>query len=161
MYPSELPQWPFWAALGPEPLGIPPAELAAHFGQSFARRRGPVKNALLDQTVVAGVGNIYADESLFLARINPNSRADSIPGPKLLALAESLQEVLLTSIRECGSSIRDYRDALGNAGAFQNSFAVYGKKDGQCTCCGKTLSSCRLAGRATVYCDRCQTTFTQ
>ena len=156
MYPHELPLWPFWAGLGPEPLGMPPEALAAHFARSFARRRCPVKNALLDQSVVAGVGNIYADESLFLAGILPIAKADRIPEPKLLRLAQALQSVLRQSIDECGSSVRDYRDALGNAGAFQNSFAVYGRKNENCRTCGEPLQSCRIAGRATVYCPVCQ-----
>lgn len=156
MSPHELALWPFWAGLGPEPLGISPKELASHFLHSFTRRRCPVKNALLDQSVVAGVGNIYADESLFLAGILPTARTDSIPEPRLLNLAKALQSVLQQSIEECGSSIRDYRDALGNAGAFQNSFAVYGRKNEPCRTCGNPLQSCRLAGRATVYCPVCQ-----
>lgn len=159
MLAEELPQWPFWAALGPEPLGIPPGELAAHFAKSFAGRKSSIKSALLDQGMVAGIGNIYADESLFKAGIDPRSKAGALPREKLAALAESLQAVLLQSIRECGSSIRDYRDALGNAGAFQNSFTVYGRKGEACRLCGRALEGCKLSGRATVLCPYCQKLF--
>ena len=160
MLAEELPGWPFWASLGPEPLGMPPERLAAHFAEQFAKKRSSIKSALLDQSIVAGVGNIYADESLFSARIDPRSKAGSVPAGHLFALAESLQAVLRQSIEECGSSIRDYRDALGNAGAFQNSFAVYGRKDEVCKVCGHaSLQSCKLSGRGTVFCPVCQTLF--
>ena len=79
MLREELPAWPFWAGLGPEPLGMPPQQLAMHFARSFAGRRSSVKSVLLDQSVVAGVGNIYADESLFSAGIDPRSRAAEVP----------------------------------------------------------------------------------
>ena len=156
MKPGELDDWPFWRSLGPEPLDGPPESLAAHLFTVFAARRGAVKSLLLDQEVVAGVGNIYADESLFKAGIHPGARACDISAPRLLTLAAALQEILFLSIRECGSSIRDYRDANGNAGAFQNSFAVYGRKDKRCPSCGSTLEGTRIAGRSTVFCPRCQ-----
>ncbi len=156
MFPNELEEWPFWAQLGPEPLDISAKELAESFAASFAGRRMPIKAALLDQRLVAGIGNIYADEALHKAGIAPTARAGDLPLPKLLALAEALQAVLLQSISQCGSSIRDYRDALGNAGAFQNSFAVYGRKGQPCLCCGRTLLFCRIAGRGSVYCPACQ-----
>ena len=160
MLAEELPDWPFWASLGPEPLGMPPEHLAAHFADQFAQKRSSIKSALLDQRIVAGVGNIYADESLFSARIDPRSKAGAVPAGHLLALAGALQAVLRQSIEECGSSIRDYRDALGNAGAFQNSFAVYGRKDEECKACGHaSLQGCKLSGRGTVFCPVCQTFF--
>jgi formamidopyrimidine-DNA glycosylase len=156
MRPSELLHWPFWAKLGPEPLGMPPGALAAHLAAAFAGRRSAVKSLLLNQEIVAGVGNIYADESLFQAGRAPTAKADDIPPARLEALAASLQAILRQSIKECGSSIRDYRDALGKAGAFQNSFAVYGRKGERCTRCGAPLAHARVAGRATVYCPKCQ-----
>lgn len=159
MRPGDLERWPFWTSLGPEPLDISPEALAAHFARSLSGRRASIKTSLLDQTVVAGVGNIYADESLFAARIDPRSHARAVPEKSLLALAKALQNVLRQSIEECGSSIRDYRDALGNAGAFQNSFAVYGRKDASCISCGLALASCKLSGRGTVFCPKCQTYF--
>ena len=152
MRPDELEAWPFWQALGPEPLEASDADIASR----FAARGGAIKAVLLDQTVVAGVGNIYADESLFRAGILPTARASAIPSPALERLARELKAVLLHSIEECGSSIRDYRDAQGNAGAFQNSFAVYGRKGEACRRCGGALAFARVAGRGTVYCPACQ-----
>lgn len=156
MRPTELDAWPFWKKLGPEPLDCPASALAKHFGAVFLRRRASVKALLLDQTIVAGIGNIYADESLFQAKIRPDRPAENLNTGELELLAASLQEILRRSIKECGSSIRDYRDALGNAGAFQNSFAVYGRKNENCRSCGSALESCRTGGRSTVFCPGCQ-----
>lgn len=154
--PDDLPKWPFWAQLGPEPLEMLPKELAAHLAAHCKNKRAAIKAVLLDQRVVAGIGNIYADESLFKAGIDPTAPAAAVAPARFLALAEALQAILRLSIEECGSSIRDYRDAAGNAGAFQNSFAVYGRKDAPCVRCGKALQHARIAGRGTVYCPHCQ-----
>lgn len=154
--PADLAAWDFWAGLGPEPLEASVEDLARHLGGVFRGKSRAVKAALLDQTVVAGIGNIYADESLFKAGIAPQCPCGGISEKKLLALAGAVQSVLGQSIRECGSSIRDYRDARGNAGAFQNNFAVYGRKGQTCQACGRALKDCRVAGRSTVYCPTCQ-----
>ncbi|MDR0339693.1 MAG: bifunctional DNA-formamidopyrimidine glycosylase/DNA-(apurinic or apyrimidinic site) lyase [Desulfovibrio sp.] len=156
MRPDELADWPFWRNLGPEPLELSRDELAAHLASRFSGRARSVKACLLDQTILAGIGNIYADEALFKAGIRPSGAAASLDGAGLAALAGALQEILALAIRECGSSIRDYRDALGNAGAFQNNFAVYGRKGETCLACGGPLQSARVAGRGTVYCPACQ-----
>ena len=152
MAPEELSCWSFWQSLGPEPLETPDVTLA----QRFAGSKAAIKAVLLDQAVVAGVGNIYADESLFRAGILPMARASSLAPERLEALAGHLKDVLRQSIDECGSSIRDYRDAQGNAGAFQNNFAVYGRKGETCRLCGSPLEATRVAGRGTVYCPKCQ-----
>lgn len=152
MAPEELNNWPFWQSLGPEPLETPDKELALR----FSGRKAAIKAVLLDQAVVAGVGNIYADESLFRAGILPTARASSLAQGRLEALASHLKDVLRLSIEECGSSIRDYRDAQGNAGAFQNNFAVYGRKGEACRVCNTPLEFTRVAGRGTVYCPKCQ-----
>lgn len=148
---TELDAWKFWRELGPEPLEMTAAEFAAR----FASRRA-MKALLLDQSVVAGVGNIYADESLFRAGIRPDARGCDVAPEALAALHEALVDVLLLSIRECGSSIRDYRTARGDVGAFQNSFFVYGRAGEKCRVCGKKLGAARTAGRATVFCPKCQ-----
>ena len=148
---QELDEWNFWQTLGPEPLEMSSQE----FVRCFESRKN-VKALLLDQSVVAGVGNIYADESLFRAGIRPNARGCDIAPDRLMALHKSLLEVLLLSIRECGSSIRDYRTARGDVGAFQNSFYVYGRAGERCRGCGGVLESARVAGRATVFCPNCQ-----
>lgn len=149
--PELLAAWPFWRDLGPEPLEMDARELCA-------RLKGgrPIKQALLDQTVLAGIGNIYADESLFLAGVSPLRPANSLGEEETGRLLDSIQAVLRLSIEQCGSSIRDYRDANGDAGAFQNSFNVYGRGGELCKKCGKPLIKCKVGGRATVYCSGCQ-----
>ena len=124
---KELANWNFWRELGPEPLELTPENFASLF-----RSRKAVKALLLDQSVLAGVGNIYADESLFRAGIRPDAKGCDIEPERLVALHKALVEVLLLSIRECGSSIRDYRTARGDVGAFQNSFYVYGRAGERC-----------------------------
>ena len=148
--PATLAAWPFWAGLGPEPLEIS----AVDFAVRLAGRRGRIKALLLDQRVLAGCGNIYADESLFRAGIRPD--AQQLSAPRLERLHGALCEVLRESIRQCGSSIRDYRTARGDAGAFQNSFRVYGRAGERCLECGASLEGSRIAGRATVCCPKCQ-----
>lgn len=150
--PASLASWPFWTRLGPEPLEID----AESFALRFAHRRRAIKALLLDQTVLAGCGNIYADESLFRAGIRPDAGGDSLSPERLRRLHGALQEVLREAIAACGSSIRDYRTARGDAGAFQNSFRVYGRKGEKCLRCGTPLLSCRVAGRTGVYCPHCQ-----
>lgn len=152
MRPEQLPDWPFWAKLGLEPL----EHTAEVLAESLAAKKGQIKNVLLDQTVIAGIGNIYADESLFRAGIRPDRKTERVPREKLAPLALHIQEILREAIEACGSSIRDYRDAEGNAGAFQNKFNVYGRGGQACKVCGTTLTACRVAGRGTVYCDQCQ-----
>lgn len=152
MRPAELPDWPFWAKLGLEPLTHSPEELAGR----IAAKKGRIKNVLLDQTVIAGIGNIYADESLFRAGIRPDAKCEGLDKKRLVPLAAQVQEILREAIAACGSSIRDYRDADGNAGAFQNKFKVYGRGGQTCTVCGHALTSARVAGRGTVYCEKCQ-----
>lgn len=156
MLPQDLNQWPFWANLGPEPLGMGAKELGLHLAETLAGRKTSIKAALLDQRVVAGVGNIYADESLFRAGIAPMLPAASLPLKRMIRLAGDLQAILTKAIEECGSSIRNYRDANGNAGAFQNAFAVYGRKGARCRGCLTPLEDTRVAGRGTVYCPKCQ-----
>lgn len=152
MLPEDFASWPFWKGLGPEPLVTSKNTLA----ERFFIKRSSIKSALLDQKIVAGVGNIYADEALFAAKIAPDRPAQSISLSDRICLASYLQKILRQSIEECGSSIRDYRDAKGNAGAFQNNFSVYGRKGESCHICNNPLSFARIAGRGTVYCPYCQ-----
>ncbi|MGE4290793.1 MAG: bifunctional DNA-formamidopyrimidine glycosylase/DNA-(apurinic or apyrimidinic site) lyase [Desulfovibrio sp.] len=151
--PAELAAWSFWQALGPEPLEL--GETA--FISRFQGRRARIKALLLDQRVLAGVGNIYADESLFRAGIRPDAIASSLSVQRLDRLRKALQEVLLQAISENGSSISDYRTARGDAGAFQNSFQAYGKAGQPCARCGEVLCGCRVAGRSSTFCHKCQT----
>lgn len=150
--PDMLARWSFWRELGPEPLDLTEATFAA----CLSRKNAAVKAVLLDQKVLAGVGNIYADESLFAAGIDPRRKASTLSAAKRDRLLRCLKNVLRLSIEQCGSSIRDYRDADGNVGAFQNSFAVYGKGGEPCRVCGRPLEKIRVAGRGTVFCPHCQ-----
>lgn len=152
MLPHELEAWDFWQKLGPEPLETPAKVLA----QRLHARGGSIKAVLLDQTVVAGIGNIYADEALFQSGIVPTAAASSLSMPRLTRLAQAVQSVLQRSIEECGSSIRDYRDANGDAGSFQNHFFVYGRKGALCRVCNTPLDCSKVAGRTTVWCRSCQ-----
>lgn len=147
----ELERWSFWRGLGPEPLEMTDEEFAARLLSGAA-----VKSLLLNQSVVAGVGNIYADESLFRAGIRPDVPGRALSEERRRGLHRALVEVLLESIRECGSSIRDYRTARGDVGAFQNRFRVYGRAGERCSVCGRRLTSARVAGRTTVWCPHCQ-----
>ena len=149
--PAGLEQWDFWKKLGPEPLEMTDEAFAARFSSGRA-----VKALLLDQSVVAGVGNIYADESLFRAGIRPGTPGRALSRQRLAKLHRALVEVLLASIGECGSSIRDYRTARGDVGAFQNRFFAYGRAGETCLVCGRKLQSGRVAGRATAWCPHCQ-----
>lgn len=150
--PEELEDWTFWAVLGPEPLEMS----AKDFVVRMQARTTKIKALLLDQRVVAGVGNIYADESLFRAGIRPDASGKELSATRLRGLHRALQEVLTQAIAENGSSISDYRNARGDAGAFQNSFRVYGKAGESCTECGHTLCGCKVSGRSSTFCPKCQ-----
>ncbi len=149
---SSLEHWPFWKKLGLEPLMYSPSELATR----LTGKKAGIKGLLLNQEYIVGIGNIYADEALFAAKILPTRKANTISHSKLVELCSAIQKILLLSIEQCGSSIRDYRTAHGDAGSFQNTFAVYGRGGEACKCCGQQLISSRVAGRSTVFCEICQ-----
>ena len=145
-------RWNFWRTLGAEPLQMQGTALY----DAVQGRRAAIKAVLLDQKVLAGVGNIYADEALFRAGIDPRRPASSLRQAEGCTLLACVQAVLRESIAQCGSSIRDYRDAHGDAGAFQNFFHVYGRAGQPCHGCATTLERCTVAGRGTVFCAHCQ-----
>ncbi len=140
--------------LGPEPID-PTFDAEALF-QRFRRRRAPLKAVLLDQATVAGVGNIYADESLHRARLRPDRAAGSLSRKSVRRLHASLRDSLEVAIRNRGSSVDTYRDAWGEVGNQQESLLVYGRAGEPCFTCGRPLAVVRLAGRTTVFCTRCQ-----
>jgi formamidopyrimidine-DNA glycosylase len=153
---ADLETHPLLAALGPEPLS--PQFDGAVLAAALAGRRGPVKPALLDQTVVAGVGNIYACEALFRAGLSPRRRADTIRGGRAERLAQAIKAVLAEAIESGGSSLRDHRQVTGELGYFQHAFAVYGREGEPCPGCvcdlGRTGGVQRLVqgGRSTFFC---------
>ena len=139
-------------APGSEPIG---ANREA-FAKLFEGRKPPIKSALLNQKLLSGIGNIYADESLFRAAIRPRRRAASLTRAELSRLYQAIQEVLSEAIAAGGSSISDYVDAAGAAGFFQLQHRVYGRKDEACLVCKTPIKRIVIAGRSSHYCPRCQ-----
>lgn len=140
--------------LGPEP--IDPAFEPDELYRSLRRRRAPLKAVLLDQKAIAGVGNIYADESLHRAGLRPTRIASSVSRRSAQRLHQSLRESLEVAIANRGSSVESYRDAWGELGGQQEKLLVYGRAGEPCFTCGRPLKAVRIAGRTTVYCTRCQ-----
>ncbi|MGA8206933.1 MAG: bifunctional DNA-formamidopyrimidine glycosylase/DNA-(apurinic or apyrimidinic site) lyase [Candidatus Dormiibacterota bacterium] len=153
-HPGLLQQIGVLPRLGPDPL-------SPHFAESgvaviLGRSTRPIKAALLDQSVLAGCGNIYADEACFLARIRPGRRSNSLSPAELRRLLAALPLVMREAIRRRGSSFSDYRDGFGARGEAYESLFVYGRGGLPCVRCGSTLRQSRIGGRTTVYCSRCQ-----
>ena len=140
--------------LGPEP--IDPDFAADELYRRLRKRKTSLKALLLDQTAIAGVGNIYADESLHRARLRPDRVAGSLSKKSAQRLHESLRESLQTAIVNRGSSVDSYRDAWGEMGGQQEKLLVYGRAGEPCFTCGRPLAAIRIAGRTTVFCRRCQ-----
>ena len=144
-----------------EPFGAPglePLEIdAAGFAALFRGRRTPVKSALLNQRLLSGVGNIYADESLYWARIRPRRQAGRLTLTELERLRKALKKVLESAIRLGGSSVSDYVDAEGVRGFFQLEHRVYQRTGEPCLRCATPIRRVVVAGRSTHYCPSCQT----
>ncbi len=141
-----------FAAPGAEPLTI----VSKDFAELFRGRKLAIKAALLNQTLLAGVGNIYADESLFRARIRPRRRAGQLTRAELENLRQALRTVLDHAIRLGGSSISDYVDAEGVRGFFQLEHCVYQRTGEPCLQCGNAIKRIVVGGRSTHYCPHCQ-----
>jgi len=144
-----------WSRLGPDALGIDAGVLA----KRLATRRTGLKSALLNQSIVAGLGNIYVDEALFRAGLNPRQAAGSLRRPQLLALAEACRTILVAALDAGGSTIRTYVDACGLTGNFALRHQVYGRGAEPCRSCGARLRQSVIAGRTTVHCPVCQRRF--
>jgi formamidopyrimidine-DNA glycosylase len=147
---------PWFAGLGPEPLST--GFDAAHLARAFAGRRQNVKATLLDQRVVAGLGNIYVCEALFRAGIHPETPAGAVSRRRLGRLAEAIKAVLQEAIEAGGSTLRDYRSAEGELGYFQHAFRVYGREEDPCVSprCRGVVRRIVQGGRSTFYCPACQ-----
>ncbi len=147
---------PWFSALGPEPLGN--GFSGAHLVEAFAGKTQTVKVSLLDQRIVAGLGNIYVCEALYRARISPKIAAGKVSGPRLERLAVVVRQVLDDAIAAGGSTLRDFAGADGNAGYFQHRFDVYGREGKPCLGEGCTGVVRRIVqgGRSTFYCPGCQ-----
>lgn len=139
--------------LGPEPLDLSTKILAAR----LAATSRAVKAALLDQKLIAGLGNIYVDESLFVAGIHPSTRADRIPLDRVGSLNRAIKATLRRAIKHRGSTLRDYRDADGSPGGFQTLFRVYDREGQACVNCETPIRRIVQGGRSTHFCPKCQT----
>ncbi|TAG82129.1 MAG: bifunctional DNA-formamidopyrimidine glycosylase/DNA-(apurinic or apyrimidinic site) lyase [Burkholderiales bacterium] len=145
---------PLLAQLGPEPLTD--ALDGRYLFDQTRRRPGPIKQAIMDNHLVVGVGNIYANESLFRAGIHPNRAANRISKQRYDQLVHEIKAVLSEAINAGGSTLRDYVNASGEPGYFQLNYFVYGRDGEACRRCKSALKLARHGGRATVYCAKCQ-----
>jgi len=140
------------AKMGPEPLGLRTSRLA----KRLARTTRAIKNALLDQSVIAGLGNIYVDESLFKAGIHPLSPANELSADQIAKLNRSIKFTLRKALHHRGSTLRDYFDTNGNPGDFQKLHAVYDRAELPCRKCKTPIERIVMGGRSTHFCPRCQ-----
>jgi formamidopyrimidine-DNA glycosylase len=152
--PGELDGYFAARRLGGEPLerGFTTRALA----QSLAGRRAPIKAALLDQRAAAGIGNIYADEALWRAKIHPLRPAGSLDADEIARLRKAIRAALEMGIARQGATLRDYRDPEGRQGRMQDEFKVYGRAGEPCPRCGTPIEKVRAGGRGTWYCPHCQ-----
>ncbi|NMB02822.1 MAG: DNA-formamidopyrimidine glycosylase [Firmicutes bacterium] len=144
---------------GLDTLGVEP--LSDEFSLDYFRdlvqnRSTKIKGLLLDQTKIAGIGNIYADESLFLAQVHPERAANSLDGQEIKRLHKAIKDVLQVAIDNQGTTFRDYRTGYGQEGSFQNLLQIYGKKGEKCPRCGVDLEYKKVVGRTSHYCPACQ-----
>ena len=144
------------SVLGPEPLGNDFHE--GYLVAAFQGKNTPVKSALLDQGIVAGLGNIYVCEALFRSGISPLRKAGRIAAPRVAALVPAIRDVLERAIAAGGSSLKDFRQADGELGYFQHAFDVYGREGAPCHSpdCSETIRRTVQSGRSTFYCPSCQ-----
>ena len=147
---------PLLAHIGPEPLESD--FTAAYLIAALAGKKAPVKQALLDQRIVAGLGNIYVSEALYRAGIDPRRAAGRIARARLVALAGHIRDVLTEAIAAGGSSLRDHRQATGELGYFQHNFRVYGRDGAPCPTpgCDGTVRRIVQSGRSSFFCPQCQ-----
>jgi formamidopyrimidine-DNA glycosylase len=150
---ASLGEWPPFAVMGPEPLGED--FTAASLMEALEGRSAPIKALLLDQRIVAGLGNIYVCEALHMAGISPSRAAGRISRPRLERLVEAIRTVLLAAIEAGGSTLRDYARPSGELGYFSRQWQVYGREGADCHC-GAAIRRRSDSGRSTFFCPRCQ-----
>jgi len=146
--------YPRLMAMGPEPLSNHFS--AAYLDGALKDKKTPIKSALLDQSVIAGLGNIYVCEALWRAKVSPKRLARSVPGQRAARLAPAINEVIAEAIEAGGSSISDFANASGELGYFQHRFAVYDREGETCRTCSDTIRRLVQSGRSTFYCPSCQ-----
>lgn len=150
---AEVPEIDFLKSVGPEPLEDS-FTVDKFIGRINTRPNGVIKAVLIDQTVLAGVGNIYADESLWAAKIHPSTRVEDIPKAKLIGLYNDLRAILRQSIKSGGSTDRNYVNAEGKKGSYLNFASVFRREGQPCPRCGTTIEKIRVAGRGTHICPK-------
>ncbi len=140
--------------LGPEPFS--PDFSPAHLAQALSKRQHAIKSALLDQHLVAGLGNIYADEALFLSYIHPLTACNRLGVKEIETLHTQILQVLTDGLHHRGTTLRNYRDAAGINGNYQGQAWVYGRRDLPCRRCGTRIERLKIAGRSAHFCPTCQ-----
>jgi len=149
-----LPKIPELGCLGADPWQE--EILLSQLEQALRKRRAPIKVVLMDQSLIAGIGNIYANEILFYASIHPLTPACRLSSAEVKGLHKAIYKVLGAAIRKRGTSIISFRDAEGKRGTYQKQLQVYGRANEACPHCGTRIRTQRLGGRSTYYCPRCQ-----
>jgi formamidopyrimidine-DNA glycosylase len=153
---SDLNNHKFLKKLGPEPLGN--NFNSDYLRTSLSKKESPIKNVLLDQSVVSGLGNIYVCEALFMSGISPKKKAFKVSKSKCEELVQNIRKILNAAIQAGGSSLKDFTDIQGNSGYFQFEFYVYGRDSKRCKTrnCGRNIKRIFQSGRSSFYCPNCQ-----
>jgi formamidopyrimidine-DNA glycosylase len=153
---SDLNNHKFLKKLGPEPLGN--NFNSDYLRTSLSKKESPIKNVLLDQSVVSGLGNIYVCEALFMSGISPKKKAFKVSKSKCEELVQNIRKILNAAIQAGGSSLKDFTDIQGNSGYFQFEFYVYGRDSQRCKTrnCGRNIKRIFQSGRSSFYCPNCQ-----
>ena len=146
--------YPRLMAMGPEPLSNGFSE--AYLNTVLRGRKTPIKSALLDQSVIAGLGNIYVCEALWRAGVSPRRSAATVPGQRAACLVPAINDVIAEAIAAGGSSISDFASASGELGYFQHTFAVYDREGDSCRNCTKPIQRIVQSGRSSFFCSACQ-----
>lgn len=155
LWPSDdLANYPRIKDLGPEPLSN--HFNAAYLDNTLRGKAAPIKAALLDQAVIAGLGNIYVCEALFRSGISPRRKASSVVGKRNQRLAPAINDVIAEAIAAGGSSISDFASASGELGYFQKHFSVYDRENAPCDACGSAIKRIVQSGRSSFFCSNCQ-----
>jgi len=140
-------------------LGLEPLEEEFNGDALYSilqKKQTPIKNTIMDASLVVGVGNIYACEALFRSKINPSSKSNTISKEKCDLLANNIKNILQEAIQSGGSTLRDYVQSSGDSGYFQHNFNVYGRAGEPCNVCGNEVKRIKQSGRSTFFCDSCQ-----
>lgn len=143
-----------YATLGPEPGSR--ALTKGYLLDACRKHKKPIKTLILDQKIIAGLGNIYADEALFVSGICPERSASELTELEVQHLVTAINKVIRQGIKNKGTTFRDYKDGEGNKGSNQEHLYVYGRRGQACKCCGTALLGAKIGGRGTTYCPQCQ-----